>query len=217
MSFELPQLDPAQVRVLGSLVEKDLATPEYYPLSLNALVAACNQKSNRDPVLQLGEEEVTIALERLRHLGFVRLSAGGGRVDKFVHSLEAKLSLSPEEMAVVAELLLRGPQTVGELRGRASRMREFADLQQVESVLRELAEREPPLVTELPRQPGRKENRFCHLLAEPPAATAAEEAAAVPTSSYNERLAELESEVATLREEVAELKREFAGFRSQFE
>lgn len=217
MSFDLPKLDQVQLRVLGSLVEKEMATPEYYPLTLNSLLAACNQKSNRDPVMQLGEEEVTVALEQLRFLGFVRLAAGGGRVDKFVHSLEAKLSLAPSEMALMAVLLLRGPQTVGELRGRTGRMRDFESLEQVEEVLQELLDRDPPLVQRLPRQPGRKESRFCHLLADPPDVSEQAEVVATPSSSYNDRLVGLENEVAKLHEEIAALKQQFDSFRSEFE
>ena len=152
-----------EVRVLGCLVEKELATPEYYPLSLNALVNACNQKSNREPVMSLADAVVAAALERLRRGGLALQAAEGGRVAKFGHNLHGKLHLSDEETAVVCELLLRGPQTSGELRGRASRMRAFPDVAEVEAVLQGLIQREPPLVAKLPRQPGRKEHRYVHL------------------------------------------------------
>lgn len=217
----IPQLNEVEVRILGCLVEKELATPEYYPLTLNALTAACNQKSNRDPVLSLEEAEVVRALDALRTKGLARQSAEGVRAMKYCHCLSEKLLLEPPELAVLAELLLRGPQTVGELRGRAERMAPFAELTAVEQVLQTLMEREAPLVTRLPRQPGRKENRFAHLLAGEPAA--AEELAPPPEAARrqvmaeNERIAQLEAEVAALRDEVAELRRMMDEFRAQFD
>lgn len=211
-----------EVRVLGCLVEKELATPEYYPLTLNALTAACNQKSNRDPLLAMEEADVVRALDSLRGRGFARQSAEGVRAMKYCHCLTEKLLLEPPDLAVLAELLLRGAQTVGELRGRAERMRPFADLAAVEQVLHDLADRDVPLVTRLPRQPGRKESRFAHLFSgEPPAVT--DEATAPPESARrqvmaeNERIGRLEAEVASLREEVAALRQTMAEFRSQFE
>lgn len=211
-----------EVRVLGCLVEKELATPEYYPLTLNALTAACNQKSNRDPVLAMEETDVVRALDSLRGRGFARQSAEGVRAMKYCHCLTEKLLLEPPDLAVLAELLLRGAQTVGELRGRAERMRPFAGLAAVEQVLHDLADRDVPLVTRLPRQPGRKESRFAHLFSgEPPAVT--DEATAPPESARrqvmaeNERIGRLEAEVASLREEVAALRQTMAEFRSQFE
>jgi len=215
-------LNAIEVRVLGCLVEKELATPEYYPLSLNALTNACNQKSNRDPVMNLEETDVVRALDSLRFKGLAMQSGEGGRVPKYGHALAAKLHLDLPELAILAELLLRGPQTLGELRGRASRMQPFAELAAVEEALRELVEHQPPLTIELPRQPGRKENRFAHLLSGEPApdteATAAPaEAARLRVRAENERLADLEGEVAALREAVAEMRRELLEFKNKFE
>jgi hypothetical protein len=215
-------LNAVEVRVLGALVEKEMTTPEYYPLSLNALTNACNQKSNRDPVLSLEETDVVRALDGLRGKGLALQSAEGGRVPKYAHALAAKLHLEPAETAILAELLLRGPQTVGELRGRAERMHPLGSLEEVEEVLSELMERQPPLAVKLPRQPGRKEHRYAHLLASAPELPAEErtapaEAATLQVRAENERLAQLESEVAGLREEVAGLREELAKFRAQFE
>ena len=215
-------LNPVEVRVLGCLIEKELTTPEYYPLSLNALTNACNQKSNRDPAMSLEEADVVRALDALRFKQLAVVSAEGGRVPKYRHALMEKFRLDPPELAVVCELLVRGPQTVGELRTRGERMHPFADLAAVEEVLRELLERTPPLVARLPRQPGRKENRYAHLFAgEPEAAAVAEEAVPEPARlrvmAENERLAQLEGEVAVLREEVAALRQIVAEFRAQFE
>ena len=214
-------LTPTEVRVLGCLVEKELATPEYYPLTVNALVSACNQKSNRDPVLVLEEAEVVRALDSLRFQRLAHQSAEGVRAARYCHNLEGLLRLDRPELAVLAELLLRGPQTVGELRGRAERMQAFGDLAAVEEVLATLAEREPPLVARLPRQPGRKEQRYAHLLAGL-SDLAEEEAAPLDTgrgrvSAEHERLAALEAEVAVLRGELAELRAQWAAFRAQFE
>ena len=143
-------LDDIEARVVGCLVEKDLATPEYYPLTLNALTNACNQKSNRDPVLLLEETDVVRALDSLRQKQMAHQSAEGVRAAKYCHNLEAVLNLDPEDLAILAELLLRGPQTVGELRNRAERMHEVGDLQAVEELLQNLMEREEPLVMRLP-------------------------------------------------------------------
>ena len=209
-----------EARILGALIEKELTTPEYYPLTLNSLTNACNQKSNRDPVMNLAEEEIVRGLDRLRHNRLVRQSAEGGRVPKYCHCLGE--SLAPPELAILAELLLRGPQTLGELRGRGERMAPFADLAAVEEVLADLIKFEPPLVTLLPRQTGQKEQRYAHLLAgEPVLADAdrqpAPEAARVRVMAEEERLGALATEVAELRAEVAELRRQMEEFRAQFE
>lgn len=215
-------LNDIEVRVLGCLIEKEMTTPEYYPLSLNALTNACNQKSNREPVLSLEETEVVRALDSLRFKGLAMQAGDGGRVPKYRHALAGKLFLEPSELAILGELLLRGPQTVGELRGRAERMHPFPSLEDVETILQELQEKEKPLVVKLPRQPGRKEHRYAHLLAGEPQ-LAAEESAAAPEAARlqvmaeNERIAALEQEVAALREELAALKREMVDFRKQFE
>ncbi len=211
-----------EVRVLGCLVEKELATPEYYPLTLNALTAACNQKSNRDPAMALEEADVVRALDSLRMKGLARQSAEGVRAMKYCHCLAEKFLLEPPELAILAELLVRGPQTVGELRTRAERMRPFADLAAVEQVLQLLMEREEPLVTRLSRQPGRKEQRHAHLFAGVPEAEGEEcmappEGARLHVQAENERVAKLEEEVAALRAEVGELRRMMEEFRSQFE
>lgn len=215
-------LNDTEVRVLGCLIEKELTTPEYYPLTLNALTNACNQKSNRDPVLTLEEVEVVRALDSLKFKQLALLSAEGGRVPKYRHTLLEKLRLDPPELAVLAELLLRGPQTVGELRTRGERMHPFLDLAAVEEVLGELMARTPPLVIRLPRQPGRKESRHAHLFSgEPEPATEnltlPPETARLKVMAENERIAKLEEEVADLRGEVIELRRLVDEFKSQFE
>ena len=216
-----PVLNDVEVRVLGCLIEKELTTPEYYPLSLNALTNACNQKSNRDPVMILEEPDVVAALEKLRFKGMARLSGVGGRVAKYCHSLSERLRLDQPELAVLAELLLRGPQTMGELRGRADRMSTFPDMASVEAVINELMDVDPPLVTLLPRQAGRKEQRYAHLLAGTPTVPEEEpgrtEGGRTRTGGGEERLAKLEEEVAGLRAEVAELRRLVEEFKSQFE
>ena len=215
-------LNDIEVRVLGCLIEKELATPEYYPLTLNALTNACNQKSNRDPVMTLEEDDVVRALDALRFKQLALISAEGGRVAKYRHILAEKMRLSPAELAVLAELLLRGPQTVGELRTRAERMHPFADLAGVEEVLEELMARTPPLVARLPRQPGRKEQRHAHLFSGEPA-LAADESFPPPAGmglkvlAEQERIEKLEEEVAALREEVACLHRLVEEFKAQFE
>ncbi|MDD2581783.1 MAG: YceH family protein [Desulfuromonadaceae bacterium] len=215
-------LGDIEVRVLGSLMEKELTTPEYYPLSLNSLTNACNQKSNRDPVTALTEEEIVRALDSLRFKQLVVLSADGGRVPKYRHLLAEKTGLMPAELAIICELLLRGPQTVGELRTRGERMHPFGDLAAVEEVLQELVQREEPLITLLPRQPGRKEGRYAQLfsgISECPEENheARPEAARQRVVAENERIVRLEEEVAALRGEVVELKQIWAGFKAQFE
>lgn len=214
-------LDDIEARVVGCLVEKDLATPEYYPLTLNALTNACNQKSNRDPVMLLEETDVIRALDSLRQKQMAHQSAEGVRAAKYCHNLESVLNLDPEELALLAELLLRGPQTVGELRNRAERMCPVGDLQAVEELLQNLTEREEPLVMSLPRQPGRKEHRFTHLLSGIPEF---EETSALPTeparlrvAAENDRITSLEEEVAALRTELDEVCRQLKAFQAQFE
>jgi len=199
-----------------------MTTPEYYPLSLNALTNACNQKSNRDPVMALAEEDVVRALNRLRFNQLTVVSGESSRVAKYRHLLAEKLGLVPAELAVVCELLVRGPQTVGELRTRCERMHPFADLAEVEDVLKELSEREDPLIVRLPRQPGRKEARNAHLFAGKPDLSAEEheaspEPARVRVMAENERMVKLEEEVVALRSEVAELRQAVEAFKSQFE
>jgi uncharacterized protein YceH (UPF0502 family) len=215
-------LNDIEVRVLGSLIEKELTTPEYYPLSLNSLTNACNQKSNRDPAMALAEEEVVRALDSLRFKQLVVLSADGGRVPKYRHLLAEKLGLMPAEQAIICELLVRGPQTAGELRTRGERMHPFGDLAAVEEVLRELMVREAPLIALLPRQPGRKEGRYAQLFSGLPevneeSSEARPEAARQRVAVENERIAKLEADVAALHAEVTDLRRLMEEFKKQFE
>jgi len=214
-------LTEVETRVLGSLVEKELTTPEYYPLSLNALVNACNQKSNRDPVMSLNEDSVSQAVRSLNKEGLAGPADGmDNRVTKFEHRLQEVFNFDRRETAILCELLLRGPQTPGELRSRAERMYRFDDLGQVQSTLQRLAQREPPVAKMLPRQPGTKEARYAHLLAggvQIHASEAAPGATVTRSSADGERIARLENEVAALQNEVANLKQQLAAFRQQFE
>jgi uncharacterized protein YceH (UPF0502 family) len=215
-------LDGVEIRVLGCLIEKELTTPEYYPLTLNALTNACNQKSNRDPIMALAEEDVVRALDGLRFKQLAVVAADGGRVPKYRHLLAEKLALVPAELAIVCEMMVRGPQTVGELRTRGERMHPFADLAAVEEVLGELMEREMPLVARLARQPGRKESRYAQLWGGEPESAADEggtppEAARQRVMAENERIAKLEEEVALLRAEVAALRQAVEEFKAQFD
>ena len=212
-------LNAAEARVLGSLIEKDITTPDYYPLSLNALINACNQKNNREPVTNFDEETVRLAL---RNLSDKRLAgpAGGadGRVTKYEHRLQEVFNFTRQETALICVLLLRGPQTPGELRGRTERMYQFEHLDDVLAGLQQLMRRDPPLAKALGRRPGTKEVRYAHLLSgdveawEPPAETASSSG-----SADAERLIQLEEQVAALRSEVAELKQQMAEFKKQFE
>ncbi len=214
-------LSDVEARVLGSLVEKEITTPEYYPLSLNALVHACNQKSNRDPLMNLEEDAVRHALRALGEQALARSASGDSRVAKFEHRLSEVFNFTRPETAILCELLLRGPQTPGELRNRAERMHPFEDLSVVHSTLKHLMEREPPLVKLLPRQPGNKEARYAHLLSgdvEVRDLSPSKEAAAPSRAEQNnETMVRLENELESLRKEVADLKRQFAEFRKQFE
>ncbi len=199
--------------MLGALMEKEITTPEYYPLSLNALVNACNQKSNRDPVVQYDEGTVEEGLRELREKGLALMITGAGsRVQKYGHRISEKLNLGRRESAILCELMVRGPQTLGELRTHCDRMHHFDDVTEVETVV----ERHPELIVKLDRRPGEKEARYAHLLSGPPTELeTATETAAAP--GRHDRLGALESEVAQLRAEVEELKRQFAGFKQQFE
>jgi uncharacterized protein len=211
-------LDAIEVRVLGSLMEKELATPEYYPLSLNALINACNQKTNRFPVLSLDEKAVNIALQSLKEQRIVYQS-DASRVPKYWQSFAKHNNLNNRESALLCLLLLRGPQTPGELRSRADNMCSCEDLDQVALSLENLMT--TGLVAQLPRQPGQKEQRFVHLLAVESNNT--EQVAARPEQvmiervSANTRLDSLEQSVATLREEIEQLKNDLASFKKHFE
>jgi uncharacterized protein len=222
-------LTQTEIRVLGSLVEKDITTPDYYPLSLNALVNACNQKNNREPVTSLTEDEVRHALSTLQEKRLAGPASGAdSRVTKYEHRLQEVFNFTRGETAVLCVLLLRGPQTPGELRGRTERMFHFETLDDVQSTLQRLIQREPPLVRMLARQPGTKENRYMHLLggdvagAELHAATHITDHVDAGDSSVmagqnKDRLANLENEVAELKSAISELQHQFANFRKQFE
>jgi uncharacterized protein len=220
-----------EVRVLGSLIEKDITTPDYYPLSLNALVNACNQKNNRDPVMSLDEETVRRALSSLQEKRMAGPAGGvDSRVTKFEHRLQEVFNFDRREIAVVCVLLLRGPQTPGELRSRTDRMYHFEALDDIVATLDRLAQRDPPLARVLPRQPGTKESRYMHLFSgEPPISDATGIANVArtcperrpkgpsPASADADRLISLEEQVARLRQELTEVQQQLAAFRKQFE
>ena len=210
------ELDDVEVRVLGALMEKEVATPEYYPLSLNALVNACNQKSNREPVVLYDDNTVETALDALRTKGLAaRISGHDMRVPKHAHRLSEVINLGRREAAVLCVLMLRGPQTAGELRGRTERLYPFDDLEAVDACLTRLMEWQPdPLVARLPRQVGYKEVRYAHLLAGEPPATAS---APNVRETRDDPVARLQARVDRLQGEVADLKRQFADFKKQFE
>jgi uncharacterized protein YceH (UPF0502 family) len=213
-------LSEVEARVLGCLIEKEITTPEYYPLSLNALMHACNQKSNRDPMMSLDEDAVRQALRALNDQMLARSASGDSRVAKYEHRLADIFNFTRPEAAIICELLLRGPQTPGELRSRAERMHPFEGLSVVQSTLKHLMEREPPLVKLLPRQTGNKEARYTHLLSgdvEVREPAPEKEAVAYKPAGQNERVAQLETEIAGLQNEIADLKRQFTEFRKQFE
>jgi len=212
------QLKPVEVRVLGSLIEKDITTPDYYPLSLNALGNACNQKNNRDPVMSLDEDAVRQALSSLQEKRLAGPAGGAdSRVTKYEHRLQEVFNFDRREIAIVCVLLLRGPQTPGELRGRAERMYPFETLEDVQSTLQRLLDREPPLVAALARQPGTKETRYMHLFSgEPSELTVAPPPRSAPGESDTSRIAALENELSSLRSQISELRREFETFKQQF-
>ena len=215
------QLNETEARVLGALVEKQMTTPEYYPLTLNALVQATNQKNNRNPVVSYDEATVSDALETLRAKNLVYVFYGStSRVPKYKHMMGEVFHLDAQESALVCVLLLRGPQTPGELRGRTERLHNFSNPEEVEETLNALSTREEPLVARLPRQPGQKESRFMHLLSGAEAVArmaAADEAVVEHARSTGDRYSRLEQEVERLRAQVETLQREFAEFKKQFE
>ncbi|HET9184183.1 MAG TPA: YceH family protein [Candidatus Angelobacter sp.] len=212
-------LSPVEARVLGALVEKDITTPDYYPLSLNALVNACNQKNNRDPVMSLDENTVRDALHSLQEKRLAGPAGGAdSRVTKYEHRIQEVFNFTRAETAIMDVLLLRGPQTPGELRGRTERMYRFEELSDVQSTLQKLMQREPPLVKMLPRQAGTKESRYAHLLSgDVEGYIAPPEPASAQSAPDNERIARLETELVELRREVADLKQQMENFRKQFE
>ena len=222
--METALLNATEIRVLGSLIEKQIATPDYYPLTLNALTLACNQLTNREPIVAFDDQTVVRALDGLRDKRLASQFHGAeSRVAKYKHTLTDVLLLTPAEIALLCVLMLRGPQTVGELRTRSERLFTFDNLAEVDASLTALATRASgPLVAKLPRQPGTKESRYAHLLSGPVevAATAMlppPEPATLAVRAENDRLAKLEAEAASLRRELAELKQEFADFRRQIE
>ncbi len=211
-------LTETEARVVGSLIEKQLTTPEYYPLTINALVNACNQKSNRDPIVNFDETTVQKALDSLRDKNVVYVFYGStSRVPKYKHILPDVLELEPSETAALCVLLLRGPQTIGEIRGRTGRLYDFRDLADVASTLDALAGRDEPLIVKLPRAAGQSESRYAHLLCGE--VTSYEPAADRPTRSSDniERFEKLENEVAELRLEIENFKSSFEEFKRQFE
>jgi len=220
-------LNEIEVRVLGALIEKDITTPDYYPLSLNALVNACNQKNNREPVTAYDEETVRRALHSLQEKRLAGPASGAdSRVTKYEHRSQEVFNFDRREIAVLCVLLLRGAQTPGELRGRSERMFHFETLDDVQSTLQRLMQRVPALVKVLPRQPGTKESRCMHLLAGDVEGLSTEAPPIVAHSSQSlssqklgaaEKMARLEQEVESLREEISGLKEQFAEFRKQFE
>jgi uncharacterized protein YceH (UPF0502 family) len=212
-------LSDVEVRVLGSLIEKDITTPDYYPLSLNALVNACNQKNNREPVMTLDEDAVRTALESLQRQRLAGPASGAdGRVTKYEHRLQEVFNFDRREIAILCVLLLRGAQTPGELRGRAERMYRFEALDDVVATLDRLSQRQPPLVAVLPRQPGTKESRYMHLFSgDAPPVEVAHTRALASLSTDDDRVVQLEGDVAELKREIAEMKEQLAAFRRQFE
>jgi uncharacterized protein len=214
-------LSDIEARVLASLVEKQLTTPEYYPLTLNSLTTACNQKNNRNPVTSYTEDQVAQGLERLREKNLAYVFYGStSRVPKYKHVLPEVMHLNAAETALICVLLLRGPQTPGELRGNSSRMHEFSGLEEIEETLNGLMNHDgEPLVVRLPRQVGQKETRFAHLLSGEVAVEEVLEAAPVRRASApaSDRVANLEEEVAALKEKFEDLTQQFQEFKKQFE
>lgn len=216
-------LNEYELRALGALVEKQIATPDYYPMTLNALVNACNQKNHRDPVVAYDEATVAKALETLREKNLAYVFHGSeARAPKYGHLFPKAFDLSEAEVPLMSVLILRGPQTPGELRSRSQHLRAFESLAEVETLLQGLSLRDEPLIVKLPRQPNSRESRFAHLLGGP---VEMEQIEAAPRASAsvqqsqagNEKIARLEEEVAALRLELSELKQQFAEFRKQFE
>lgn len=206
-------LNEVEARVLGALIEKEITTPDYYPLSLNALANACNQKSNREPVMELGEDTLRQALHSLDEIGLVQMQHGSdSRVPKFEHRMQEVFNFGRRETALLCVLLLRGPQTPGELRGRTERLYKFEELADVQSTLQRLMQREPALVKVLPRQPGTKEARYMHLFSgdASPSEQAIETSAGATPFNEAARIAVLEEQMARLQQEVTELRQQLS-------
>lgn len=214
-STTLPVLDATEQRVLGALMEKARTTPDYYPMTLNALTAACNQKTSRKPVVQYDEETVVLALNTLKRKGLASTATGGfDRVTKYKHNFAIVYPVAPAEVAIVCLLLLRGPQTPGELNTNSSRLYEFESIEEVQSVLEKLAAMEPPYVVQLPRRAGQKEVRYMHLLGGAPVIEEddlPEEPARRSVNEMEARLTAIEQELAELKESVAKLMKEWMG------
>ena len=214
------QLTPTEVRVLGSLIEKQITTPEYYPLTLNSLTAACNQKNNRNPITSLAESEVEDALYTLREKNLAYVFHGStSRVPKYKHVAPEVLHLTPPELAAMCVLMLSGPQTVGEIRTRGHRLYEFSGLEEVDETLRALKTKDEPMVMSLPRQPGQKEARFAHLLSGEPEIEISEAGAEKHPRRAGDpdRVTKLEAQVQTLAQQVENLTTQFEEFKKQFE
>jgi len=219
------QLTPIEVRILGALIEKEITTPQYYPITLNALTNACNQKSNRNPVMNLDDKTVVRILEELRfdHKLTWRVSEAGARVPKYKHNISVIHEFSPQEVSLLCELFLRGPQTLGELRSHTARLCEFENLEEVEEVLQNLINAEQgPFVQKLPREAGRRENRYAHLFCgeievDEDKLNPALEPAAIEVQAENKRIEALEEDLSKMKEELAALKEQFDKFKKQFD
>ncbi|HKE02511.1 MAG TPA: YceH family protein [Blastocatellia bacterium] len=216
-------LNEYELRALGALVEKQIATPDYYPMTLNALVNACNQKNHRDPVVSYDDTTVARALDSLREKNLAYIFHGSeARAPKYGHLFPKAFELSEAEVPLMCVLILRGPQTPGELRSRTQHLRAFESLAEVETLLQGLSLREEPLIVKLPRQTGSRESRFAHLLGDPiemeQRVAALHSATPVQSAqAENERIAKLEEEIVSIRQELNELRQQFADFRKQFE
>jgi hypothetical protein len=213
-------LSEAEVRILGCLIEKEMTTPDHYPLSLNALINACNQKSNRNPVTAFDEATVEKGLDSLQVKGFTQVThAAGSRVSKYLHTFLDKFDLSGQELAVLCELMLRGPQTMGELRAHAERITAIENLETVDRILQTLMDQIPSLVVRMEREPGRKERRYMHLLSGEPVAGHMEPSHPSEEKLLNayaaaDRISKLEEELRLVREELEGIKKLFAEFKA---
>lgn len=213
----LPLLSQTEIRVLATLLEKQRTVPDSYPMTLNALQAGCNQKSSRFPVLELSEPEILEAMDRLRSLGLVS-EIFGSRVSRFEQHMETVLHVSSQISALLAVLMLRGPQTPGELRQNCERLYRFADISSVQAFLDDLTQRQPPLVRELPRAPGARENRWCHCLGEVPwvvESTSPSQSVALPVGEGAWEISDLREQLAALRARVEALEAERANFQPE--